>query len=466
MENKGILLPVASLPGHHGIGDFGDSAYSFIRWLEQKGFKYWQILPINPLGPGWSPYMTTCSEAIETRYICLDYLKKEGMLDEVKPYRDNASKINYVGVGKYKEKYLHRAFRHWIKNHPDGLKGFIKKQPWVVKYAIFNVFYQINNGAGWNTWPDDQKFYLENHKVNEYPKQYKNKIEYLIFCQMIAYKQWFKIRNYAHKHGIKIIGDIPFYVGYTSVDCWANKDVFDFDENYNPKTVAGCPPDGFSEDGQYWGNPCFNFNKMKENDYEFYVNRLGAVGQICDIIRLDHFRAFDAYYAIPYGRSDARVGEWIDGPSYGLFNAFFKKYPNTEIIAEDLGYMNDRVYKLRDDFNLPGMYILQFKMFEPKYEDTSNLIVYTGTHDNDTIKQWYLNMSQDSRNYVINKIGGDVNKNFLKQFMNYVWKVPSRMTIIPLQDYLLLDNRARLNWPGTFGSPNWEWKLKKLPLNK
>lgn len=465
-KKKGILLPVASLPGHHGIGDFGDSAYEFIRWLSARGYHFWQILPINPLGPGWSPYMTTCSEAIETRYICLDYLKKEGLLDEVKDYKPRSSKIDYVGSGKIKEKYLKKAFRKFIKLHPNGLKRFIKDHPWVIKYAIFNVFDRLNNKASWNTWPHEQIFYLEEHKQGEYPKEHEKEILYLVWTQMEAYKQWNKIRNYAHKHDIKIIGDLPFYVGYGSVDCWGNKYVFDFDENYNPRNVAGCPPDAFTDLGQYWGNPCFDFDKMKENDYEFYVNRLGAVSKICDIVRLDHFRAFYGYYAIPFGRTDARVGEWKPGPAHGLFDAFFKKFPNAEIIAEDLGYMNDDVYRLRDDYNLPGMYILQFTIFDPNPKDTSNLIVYTGTHDNDTIKGWYKNLNQDQVNYVINKIGGDINKDFCKQFMEYVWNVPSKITIIPLQDYLLLDNKARLNWPGTFGSPNWEWKLKEIPNNK
>lgn len=466
MENKGILLPVASLPGHHGIGDFGDSAYEFIRWLEARNFNYWQILPINPLGPGMSPYMTTCSEAIDTRYICLDYLKKEGLLENVKNFKANADKIDFIGSDKFKKTYLKKAYKNFMQANPNGLDKFIKSHPWVIKYAIFNVFDELNNQAPWNTWPHEQMFYLEEHKKGEFPKKYKNKIEFMIWCQMVAYKQWNKIRNYAHRHNVKIIGDLPFYVGYGSVDCWGNKDAFDFDENYNPRNVAGCPPDYFSADGQYWGNPCFDFEKMAKKNYAFYVNRLGAVSKICDIVRLDHFRAFYGYYAIPYGRSDARVGEWKDGPRHGLFNAFFKKFPKAEIIAEDLGYMNDEVYALRDDFNLPGMYILQFKIFEPKYEDTSNLIVYTGTHDNDTIAGWAKNLDDGQKDYILKKIGGTWDKDFVKQFMDWVWTVPSKMTIIPIQDYLLLDNSARWNWPGTFGSPNWEWKLAKIPNDK
>lgn len=464
MENKGILLPVASLPSRHGIGDFGDSAYEFIRWLNKKGYNYWQILPINPLGPGWSPYMTTCSEAIEIRYICLDYLIKDGLLDKAKDFNKNSESVDYYNVGIFKEKLLRRAFKVWIKNNPNGLDKFIKKEQWVVKYAIFNVFFKLNNEALWNTWKDEEKFYLENHKKGEYPKKYKKEIQFLIFCQMIAYKQWNKIRKFAHKNNIKIIGDVPFYVGYNSVDCWGNKEVFDFDENFNPKTVAGCPPDAFSEDGQLWGNPCFDFAKMAKKHYSFYVNRLGAIGRICDVVRLDHFRAFDAYYAIPFGAPNARVGEWKQGPAYGLLDAFFKKYPNAELIAEDLGFMTQSVYDLRDHFNLPGMYITQFKIFEQAYEDTSKMIVYTGTHDNDTIKTWYDNLDCGAKEYLWNKINGDRNKEFLPQFIEYIWNIPSKITILPLQDILLLDNKARLNVPGTFGSPNWEWKLKELDL--
>ncbi len=465
MSNKGILLPISSLAGHHGIGDMGVEAFKFIRWLNTRGFNYWQILPINPLGPGWSPYMTTCSEAIDFRYIDLDDLYKKGLLDKpVRKYHPNSKKALYVESGIYKQKILKKAFKNFKKDNLDKLEKFKKKNKWVIKYALFNIFYEKNNKLPWNKWPKEEMFYLENHKALEYPKQYKNQVLYLIFEQYIAYSQWNKLLRYAHRYNIKIIGDLPFYVGYSSSDCWANKDVFNLDfDTYEPNTVAGCPPDGFSEDGQLWGNPTFNFEKMKKNNYKFYVNRLGAVAKLCDIVRLDHFRAFDAYYAIPNGAPNAKIGEWVEGPSYGFFDAYYKKYPNADIIAEDLGFMTDSVYALRDHYNLPGMIILQHALFDPNTKDNGHMIVYTGTHDNYTIKYWYDNLDDNARAYISNIIGADPNKDLLKQFMEYVFRRPSKITIIPMQDYLLLGNEARLNAPGTFGSPNWEWKLNKLP---
>ena len=463
MNNRGILLPVSSLPGHHGIGDMGQSAFEFIRWLKKHNFNYWQILPINPLGPGWSPYMTTCSEAIDFRYIDLDQLVKEGLIRPVRKFHPNTNKSLFLKSGEFKKRILKKAFKKFKTDNLEVLQKFVKREKWVIKYALFNIFYEKNEKKPWNEWPKEEMFYLENHKKGEYPKRYKNQVLYLIFEQYIAYKQWKKILRYAHQNEVKIIGDLPFYVGYSSVDCWANKSIFNFDENYNPKTVAGCPPDGFNEDGQLWGNPTFDFNKMAKNNYKFYVDRVGAVSKLCDIVRLDHFRAFDAYYAIPFGAKNARVGEWIDGPSYGFFDAFYKKYPHADIIAEDLGFMTERVYELRDHYHLPGMNILQFTIFDPNYKDNGEMILYTGTHDNNTIKYWYDTMSEHDKEYLANVIHADKNKDLLSQFMEYVFKRPSKLTIIPMQDYLLLDNSARINSPGSFGSPNWEWKMTKLP---
>lgn len=465
MKNKGILLPVSSLPGHHGVGDMGENAFEFIRWLNKRNFNYWQILPINPLGPGWSPYMTTCSEAIDFRYISLDDLYKDGLLEKpARKFHPNSNKALYVEAGEFKKRILKKAYKNFKKSHFDELLKFVKSQKWIIRYAFFNIFYEENNLKAWNEWPKDEIFYLENHKKdNKIPTKYKDKFYYLVFEQLIAYKQWKKLIKYAHKFDIKIIGDLPFYVGYNSSDCWGNKKVFNLDENFIPTTVAGCPPDGFSEDGQLWGNPTFNFEVMKKDNYKFYVNRLGAISKLCDIVRLDHFRAFDAYYAIPAGAKNARIGEWIDGPAYGLFDAFFKKYPKANIIAEDLGFMTERVYALRDHYHFPGMNILQNTFFEPQTKDQDDMIMYTGTHDNNTIKYWFDNLDNEGKEKLKTIVNADPNKNLLEEYMRFVFRKASKLTIVPMQDYLLLDNSTRLNSPGSFGSPNWEWKLIKLP---
>ena len=461
MSRNGILLPVSSLPSNYGVGDFGPNAKQFILWLEERNFSYWQILPINPLGPGWSPYMTTCSEALDPRFISLDELIKDKLLDKVPVYAKDNQYCDFYNAYLFKEKYLRKAFARFKKEKRPGLDKFVKANKWVVAYATFIILDKKNEQRPWNTWCEEEKNYFKYN--TSYPKAYKKEAEFIIFCQYIAYKQWKSVLRFAHRHNIKVIGDLPFYVGYSSVDCWINRDYFDLDENYNPRTVAGCPPDGFSAEGQLWGNPCYNFPKMKKNNFKFLINRLGAIGKVCDIIRLDHFRAFEKYYAIPGGAVNAVIGEWRDGPAYDFFDAFFKKYKNIDIIAEDLGFMTQSVYDLRDHYNLPGMNVAQFTCMDHNWVNKDNMIVYTGTHDNETTRGWIDHLSWDERCHLAWILGKDPHEDLLEAFIARTYNLPGKMVIIPMMDYLRLGNEARLNTPSTLGSPNWEWKLIEFP---
>lgn len=461
MKNKGILLAISSLPGNHGIGDFGDAAYRFIDFLSDHGFNYWQILPINPLGPGWSPYTTTCSEAIEYRYICLDYLKKEGWITKLDKYSANSKIARYEKAGEFKEKVLRKAYKAFITKRPRGLKRFMEENPWVIKYATFMIFWNKNDKKPWNEWPKEEKFYFDKHKT--YPTTYKDEVLYLVFTQFIAYKQWNKLMNYAHKKDVSIIGDIPFYVGYSSTDCWINRKYFNLDDNFIPTKIAGCPPDAFSETGQLWGNPTYNFDKLKEDNYSFLINRIKSVFKLCDVLRLDHFRAFYSYYSIPGGAKDAKIGEWVLTPGYEIFDELFRQLPGAKIIAEDLGFMTQEVYDLRDHYHFPGMNVLQFTTFDNNFRDNGDMVVYSGTHDNETLRSWFESLSDHERGVIAWNIHADPNKELLPQFLEYALNKPARLNIIPLTDYLLLDNSVRFNTPGTVGSPNWEWKLTKLP---
>ena len=461
MSRNGILLPISSLPSDYGIGDFGPNAKKFILWLKERDFSYWQILPINPLGPGWSPYMTTCSEALDPRFISLDELKKDKLLDSVKPYCKDNQYVDFYNAYQFKEKYLKKAYARFKKEKRAGLEKFIKANKWVIGFAMFTIFDKKNETRAWNTWPEEEKNYFKYNKT--YTKEYKKEAEYIIFLQYIAYKQWKNVLRFAHKHDIKIIGDLPFYVGYSSVDCWINRDYFDLDESYNPRTVAGCPPDAFAAEGQLWGNPCYDFAKMKKNNFKFLINRLGAIGKVCDIVRLDHFRAFEKYYAIPGGSINAVNGEWRDGPAYDFFNAFFKKYKNIDIIAEDLGFMTQSVYDLRDHYNLPGMNVLQFTTLDHNWWNRDNMIVYTGTHDNETTKGWIDHLSWDERCHLAWVLQKDPHDDLLEAFIARAYNMPGKMIIIPMMDYMRLGNEARLNTPSTLGSPNWEWKLIEFP---
>lgn len=455
-DNVGILLPVASLPGRHGIGDFGPSSFKFLRWLKANNFKYWQVLPLNPLGPGNSPYMSTCSEALETRYICLDYLTKEGLLKKVPAYEPKSIKVNYLGVERFKEKYLYKAFKNFLKTKMYGYKKFKKDNPWLVPFSLFIVLRRYNYYNPWNEWPMWMKHYFDNNKV--IPDEFKEQCEFHMFMQFIAFKQWNKVRRYAKKLGIKIIADCPFYVGIDSVDCWINKDEFVMDELYHPTIVSGCPPDAFSDDGQLWGTPIYDFNKMKENRYKFLINRLASYQKTCDMLRLDHFRAFDTYCVIPAGDTNARRGKWEVGPRFDFFDELYKQHPDINLIAEDLGDLFPSVHELRDRYNLPGMYIVEFTIFDEKAMSTNRQIVYPGTHDNETLYGWLKSLPKENLNFVKNKFKGS--KDLYASVFKYIWDLPSYMTIFQLQDLLKLDNRARINWPGTVGDPNWTFKFK------
>lgn len=460
MEDKyGVLLAISSLPGRHGIGDFGSAAYRFIDWLVAHNYRYWQVLPLNPLGPGNSPYMSTCSEAIEPRYICLDDLTKKGLLRRVPSFRSRSVRVDYDKVEKYKERYLYKAYENYIRKYGySKLNKFKKDNDWAVPYAIFIHFRRKNGLYCWNTWIfEEDKLY----DVNKgYPKGTEKECDFYVWCQMIVYKQWNKLWKYATKKGIKIIADCPFYVGIDSTDCWTHKDQFMFDEKYNPTLVSGCPPDAFSDDGQLWGTPIYNFEKMKQDNYKLLVHRIGYLATTCDYLRLDHFRAWDTYCVIPGEDTNARRGVWWEGPRYSFFDELYRQYPNINLIAEDLGDLFQGVHDLRDHYNLPGMYITEFTVFDYSNPSKPTQIVYPGTHDNQTLKGWYNSLSEENINFLKNRFPG--NDDLLSTVFWWTWNIPSKMTIIPLQDLLALDDRARMNYPGTVGSPNWEWKLKNM----
>ena len=448
-ENVGVLLPVFSLPGNHGIGDFSNHAYQFIKWLKKNGFRYWQILPLNPVGPGDSPYVTICSEAIDVRFISLDELVEQGLLDKVPNFQANSISINYDDVLKFKEKQLRRAY----KNSHSSLKAFKKANPWVEEYAKYMVLKTINGSKPWNEWT-----------VHSIPAFAEDEINFHIWCQYIALNQWNKIKRFANKNDVQVIADCPFYVGLDSVDCFLNRDEFLLDENYNPRFVSGCPPDAFTDDGQLWGTPIYDFGKMKETNYRFLINRIAYLASHCHYLRLDHFRAFDTYCVIPAEDENARRGQWLIGPRTDFFDELYRRYPDIKIIAEDLGEMFDSVIELRDHYNLPGMRVYEFCIFDNLPESTQ-FVAYPGTHDNETLFGWYKNLSE----YNIGRLEEILNhpKNLYKAIFDFIWNVPSLMTIFQLQDLLRLDNKARINSPGTIGDPNWCWKLKDMSwINK
>ena len=461
-DNLGVLFPVASLPGHHGVGDFGRPSLRFVRWLAKNGFKYWQVLPLNPIGPGNSPYMSTCSMALEDRYISLDALVKEGLLKDVPLFNPKAKKVDYQGVSSFKEEYLKEAYKVFLKKPFRGFNKFKKENKWLVSYALFTSLRKKYDNAPWNTW---KKKDLNLFKMKRAPKEYKDEIEYVSFKQFIAFRQWNKVRKLAKKLGVTIIADCPFYVGIDSVDCLTNKEQFLMDEKYNPTVVSGCPPDAFSDDGQLWGTPVYDFKKMKLDNYNFLVERIASYMKTCDILRLDHFRAFDTYCVIPAEDENARRGKWEIGPREDFFDALYKKYPDIKLIAEDLGDLFPSVLELRDKYNLPGMFIVEFTIFDPKAKSNDRTIVYPGTHDNQTIAGWLKTLPAENIKYLKAKFGE--NADLFSSVFKYILDLPSFMTIFQLQDLLGLDDSSRINCPGIVDDINWTYKLKSLGcLNK
>ena len=447
-RNVGVLLPVFSLPGNHGIGDFSSYAYEFIDWLKEHKYHYWQILPLNPVGPANSPYITVCSEAFDIRYISLDDLVAKGLLEKTPKYMANANRVKYTDVLVFKEKYLRLAY----KNSNIPLKKFKKENPWCEEYAKYLVLKNINDNKPWNQWV-----------IKHIPAFANDEINFHIWCQYIALSQWNDIKKYANKNGVKIIADCPFYVGLDSVDCYLNKDEFMMDEHYNPTVVSGCPPDAFSDDGQLWGTPIYNFDKMKENNYKFLINRIACLASRADILRLDHFRAFDTFCVIPAGDENARRGEWRIGPRNDFFDNLFKQYPNIQIIAEDLGILFDSVHELRDYYKLPGMRVIQFVAFE-ELDNNENIIVYPGTHDNQTLYGWLKSLDKEHKAILRKEYKGS--KDIYASLFNEVWNMPSKITIFPMQDLIKLDDRARINHPGTVGEHNWTFKFKNMEFLK
>jgi 4-alpha-glucanotransferase len=462
MRKAGVLLPVSALPSDYGIGEFGNSAYQFIDLLHQMNITIWQVLPINPLGYGNSPYQAYSSFAGEELYISIDSLIQDGLLDYVAPINPTANTIDYEKVRSYKQKCLKQAFINFkaTKLLLNEYQDFINNTSWLKNYAVFITLKKINYLQPWSSWPNAHKNWIHDKKLDLTP--FETQIEYEMFIQFIFYRQWFQLKDYANKLGILIMGDIPIYAGFDSLDVWENQDIFLLDKNQQPTFVAGVPPDYFSPTGQRWGNPLYDWQKLEESNFDFWIKRIDGNTKTFDIIRIDHFRAFDTYWKIPVSCETAIEGEWVEAPGYALLDTIYKKLPNINIVAEDLGDLRPEVFLLRDHYNLKGMQIFQFKFDSSgdnsELEDSTNTILYTGTHDNSTLMGWYQSLDTRAQE-LINKYFGATIDSIKNKILHYLLHTEAEYVIIPVQDIIGLDDIARINTPSTIGSPNWEWKL-------
>ncbi|WP_196604661.1 4-alpha-glucanotransferase [Pectinatus haikarae] len=460
----GLLLHPSCLYSPYGIGDIGSSAFSFIDWLKNSNQKYWQILPLNPVGYGASPYQSPSVFAGNKLLISPDSLLRDGLLMPEDIYHiDDSDSVDFSSVESSKDTLLRKAFS--LFSPCEEFYSFCREQKyWLEDYAIYSALKKHYN-ASWIKWPAP----LRNHSqeaLSEASSKHRTEIAYIKFVQYIFFSQWRELKNYAAKHNIKIIGDMPIFPSHDSADVWAHQAMFNLDETGNPLTVAGVPPDYFTEDGQLWGNPHYRWDKMAEDDYCWWVERFRTLSLMTDVIRLDHFRGFASYWSVNSKASTARTGCWEKGPGLSFFKSLEKQLGKISIIAEDLGIITEDADKLKNDCGFPGMKVLQFELHLSTEKNISfscaeNNILYTGTHDNDTTIGWLKkNLTPEARAILSAqlKLYAASSDQLCQKLIEYAYASEARIVILPLQDVLLLDSSARMNLPGTVGK-NWTWRL-------
>ena len=477
MRRNGFLLPISSLPSKYGIGSFSKEAYEFVDILEEAGQKIWQILPLGPTGYGDSPYQSFSTFAGNPYFIDLCELIEEGLLseDECDSYDwgDDVEYIDYEKIYLSRFKILKKAYKRSKINEDKKFIAYCKYNKWWLEdYALYMAIKDYLGGISWLEWDENLKL-RDKKTLSKYSKKLNEEITFYKYTQYLFSSQWNKLKVYANKKGISIIGDIPIYVSLDSADTWANPELFQLNKECLPKAVAGCPPDSFCETGQLWGNPLYDWEYHKFTDYEWWIKRINHCFQLHDIVRIDHFRGFDEYYSIPYGEKTAINGTWEKGPGIELFKCIEAKLGDVEIIAEDLGFLTDSVKQLQKETGYPGMKILQFAFDSREDSDylphnyDKNCVVYTGTHDNNTIYGWYKEISKEDKrmsiNYMNNKYTRDnvIHWDFICLAMRSV----ADTCIIPVQDYLGLGSEARINTPSTLGM-NWTWRMNKNCFSK
>lgn len=469
----GILLPVTSLPSRYGIGCFSKSAYDFVDWLKEAGQTYWQILPLGPTSYGDSPYQSFSTFAGNPYFISLEDLILEGVLTEEEceaaDFGSKADDIDYEKIYNNRYPLLRKAYeRSRISENPAYVRFVEENKWWLSDYALFMAVKDRFHGIPWNQWAEDIRLRW-GYAMDYYRRELYFEIEFQQYMQFKFFEQWNALKTYANQKGIRVIGDIPIYVAMDSADTWAHPELFQLDENHMPSAVAGCPPDGFSADGQLWGNPLYRWDYHRNTGYEWWISRLAYCFRLYDVVRIDHFRGFDEYYSIPYGAETAKGGHWEKGPGLDLFRHVEQRLGWHEVIAEDLGYVTDSVRSLVRESGFPGMKVLEFA-FDSRdsgsandylpHNYVENSVAYTGTHDNETIAGWFSSITKEERQMAREYLCDQYTPEELlyKSFISLVMRSNAKTCIIPIQDYLGYGNQSRINKPSTVGI-NWRWRL-------
>jgi 4-alpha-glucanotransferase len=472
-RRAGILMPISSLPAPYGIGTMGESAYRFVQWLKSAGMKVWQTLPLLPTNYGDSPYQSCDARALNPYFIDFEELRKEGLLEESE-YKNvdwayDERRVEYGKLFLHKANVLKKAFARFDRED-EGWRTFLNQG----EYADFGVFMALKCRFGHQPWTEWEDYRVYNEKkITEFVQKNRDEVEFWQFTQYIFLKQWNALKAYANGNGIEIMGDMPIYVAYDSVEMWKHgKELFLLDEEGNPELVAGVPPDAFTDEGQLWGNPVYDWEKMKKNGYAWWQNRIDKALTYFDIVRIDHFRGFDRFYAVASDAENAKNGTWMQGPSSELFRG--REHCN--IVAEDLGVIDDGVRKLMKETGYPGMKVIEFAFDgSPENEHkptnyTENFVAYTGTHDNQPLRAYIDELT----GYYKTAFDGDLQKECEATDVVYEGKTSSEkcrtvirllfaskafLTVVPMQDVLCLGNESRINFPSTVSADNWSYRF-------
>lgn len=469
-RGSGILLGISSLPSPYGIGTMGKAAYDFIDFLARAKQKYWQILPVGPTGYGDSPYASFSSFAGNPYLIDLDLLIEDGLLDEADvegKWESSVSQVDYGLLYERRLKVLRKAARKGLERADEGFAAFVEKnRTWLREYTLFMSIKDHFGSEPWTQWPDTDIRLHKPEACAKYGELLRQDILEYEYIQYLFFKQWEILRRFANERGIRIIGDIPIYVPLDSSDVWSEPEWFRLDSDNRPIWIAGVPPDYFNEDGQLWGNPIYNWDRMKEDGYGWWIRRIGGAEKLYDVLRIDHFRGFESYWQVPAGSTTAKGGQWVKGPGVDVIYAITGWFRDMCFIAEDLGYQTPEIMQLLADSGLPGMKVLEFAfdVREPAnylpHLYTNHCICYTGTHDNETLMQWKEKAASEDIAMAEKYLGLNEKEGFVWGIIRGGMSSVADLFVAQMQDYLELGAEARMNTPGVV-SGNWCWRMKK-----
>ena len=467
-RSSGVLMPLSSLPSPYGIGTMGKSAYEFVDFLKAAGQRYWQLLPLVPTGAGDSPYSSFSTFAGNPYFIDLDMLVKDKLLKAKEitacDWGDDPEQVDYGKMYEQRPALLRRAFERGRETFAGELAAFRQANRWVETYGLYMAVKAHFDMKPWTEWPEEDIRLHRDHAVRRWSEELRGEIEYYIFVQFLFFRQWDKLKEYAHSKGVQFIGDIPIYVALDSADVWSEPQFFQLDEKNVPKAVAGVPPDPFTADGQLWGNPLYNWDALERDGFGWWIRRVEGAQKRYDVIRIDHFRGFESYWSVPYGETTAKNGTWMPGPGMKLVGVLTSWFHDLSFIAEDLGYITEGVQKLVRDSGMPGMKILEFAFDAHGDSDylphncTPKSVCYLGTHDNDTVMGWLRTTRKTDRDFAARYMHITPDEGWCWGMIRAGMASASELFVVQMQDLLELGPAARMNTPGS-PSGNWRWRM-------